>query len=165
VNGLENSPETFIAHALKLIRAAFPKSKIHVFGAGGTRTFPAVYALGADSGDSIGWRQAAGFGSIFLPMTSQRTVSWNVEEKPPRKLLGDSDFLQLAKCKCPICRHLDVPDKIDAFRRHFYNRAIHNAWIVLHQWQFWPHSRRNLLSDIANGTLGAGWADAVSSSR
>ncbi len=42
------SAEVFIALALKKIRRAFPKSRIHAFGAGGTRTFPAVFAFGAD---------------------------------------------------------------------------------------------------------------------
>jgi len=79
--------ETFIARSIASIRTAFPDAKIHIFGAGGTRTFPAIFALGADSADSIGWRQAAGFGSIFLPLKSQRAVKWNNAGPPPRKPL------------------------------------------------------------------------------
>jgi hypothetical protein len=68
------NPEAFIIQAMANIQQAFPRSIIHVFGAGGMRTFPAMYALGAHSADSIGWRRAAGFGSIFLPLKSQRVV-------------------------------------------------------------------------------------------
>ena len=82
--------EKFIGLSILAVRSAFPHAKIHAFGAGGTRTFPAVFALGADSADSIGWRQAAGFGSIFLPMKSQRIVVWSAKTKQPRKLLDDS---------------------------------------------------------------------------
>jgi len=159
--GLTTSPEIFIARALALLRTAFPRSKIHVFGAGGTRTFPTVFALGADSGDSIGWRQAAGYGSIFLPMKSQRTVKWNGEKRPPRKLLDASDLLQIENCRCPACRGHTIEKRIDAFRRHFYSRSIHNAWTIMNQWQFWPRSRRELLCAISDGALGTNWAKAI----
>lgn len=162
-SGLKTSPEIFIARALSLLRAAFPASKIHAFGAGGTRTFPAVFALGADSADSIGWRQAAGFGSIFLPMKSQRVVRWNGEKRPPRKLLDASDLLEIEKCVCPICRDRDLDRRLEAFRSHFYNRSIHNAWTVVHQSRSWPRSRGALLRIISKGALGQNWAEAVNS--
>ena len=55
---LKIGPEIFISRALKIIRSTFPKTKIHAFGAGGTRTFPALFSLGADSADrSVGGRQ------------------------------------------------------------------------------------------------------------
>jgi hypothetical protein len=100
------SPEVFIAKALNMIRLVFPKAKIHAFGAGGTRTFPAIFALGGNSADSIGWRQAAGFGSIFLPLKSQRAIRWNADARPPRKILGEDDLVQLRSCACPTCAPL-----------------------------------------------------------
>ena len=70
-------PELFIAQALSLVRSAFPTAKIYVFGAGGTVTFPAVFAFGADLGDSIGWRQAAGYGLDFF--ASKKSASCEME--------------------------------------------------------------------------------------
>jgi queuine/archaeosine tRNA-ribosyltransferase len=161
--GLDMAPELFIARAIAIVRSVFPASKIHVFGAGGTRTLPAVFALGADSGDSIGWRQAAGYGSIFLPLKSQRVVKWNEDKKPPRRLLDDDDFVLIEKCRCPTCRGKSLSQRLDAFRRHFYERSIHNAWTLLHQSQYWPRSRSALLRHISSGGLGPEWAKAVSS--
>jgi queuine/archaeosine tRNA-ribosyltransferase len=159
------TPEVFIALSLGKIRGAFPKAKIHAFGAGGTRTFPAVFAFGADSADSIGWRQAAGFGSIFLPMKSQRAVTWNGEKRPPRKVLDASDLIQIANCNCPVCRDHTIEKRIDAFRRHFYSRSIHNAWTIVHQGKFWPSSRHALICAISDGALGFNWAKAINSIR
>jgi queuine/archaeosine tRNA-ribosyltransferase len=161
VSGLKAAPEIFIAQALTLIRAAYPASKIHVFGAGGTRTLPAVVALGADSADSIGWRQAAGYGSIFLPMKSQRTVRWNGEKRPPRKLLDKSDISQIESCRCPICIDQPIDKRIEAFRQYFHSRSIHNAWTILNQWESWPSSRLKLMALISNGLLGERWARAI----
>ena len=160
---LAEAPECFIARAVTLIRTSFPQSRIHVFGAGGTRTLPAVFALGADSGDSIGWRQAAGYGSIFLPLKSQRVVKWNRGKNPPRKLLDESDLAQIEKCRCPVCRGKSVGHRLDAFRGHFYDRSIHNAWTLLHQMQSWPPTRVALRRAISNGILGTNWAKAVES--
>jgi queuine/archaeosine tRNA-ribosyltransferase len=159
---LKIGPEIFISRALKIIRNAFPSAKIHAFGAGGTRTFPAVFALGADSADSIGWRQAAGFGSIFLPLKSQRVVCWNLAQGPPRKLLDDSDLEQLAGCECPICRsHSSIDSKLNAFRASFHGRSIHNAWTITKQIRYWPKSRAEMKSIVASGALGGRWAKAV----
>jgi tRNA-guanine family transglycosylase len=156
------TPEVFIGQALYLIRERFPKSIIHVFGAGGTRTFPAVYALGADSGDSIGWRQAAGFGSIFLPYQSQRAIKWDLERGPPRKTLSKSDLSQLRLCKCPVCKTKSgLASKLRSFERSFHFRSIHNAWTVANQSAFWPKERSDLRLEVAAGKLGQAWAIAA----
>jgi hypothetical protein len=156
------TPELFIGKAIHLIRSQFPESLIHVFGAGGTRTFPAVYALGADSGDSIGWRQAAGFGSIFLPFESQRVVKWNSLSGPPRKTLSKSDLLQLHLCRCPIClTKPEIKTRLQGFKRSFYDRSIHNAWTVANQSAFWPRGRSLLRVEIQQGRLGDAWAKAA----
>src|SRR5665213_2585327 len=125
-------PEVFIARALRIIKDAFPEAKLHAFGAGGTRTFPAVFYFGADSADSIGWRHAAGFGSIFLPLKSQRVLAGpRANYAAPRKILDDSDLADIHCCKCPIC--LPKPrlaERLAAFRKNFHNRSIHNAWTI-----------------------------------
>jgi len=164
VKGLLTAPETFIAHALALIRSLNERSLIHVFGAGGTRTFPAVVALGAHSGDSIGWRQAAGFGSIFLPLRSQRVVRWNLDNSPPRKVLDESDMAALELCRCPICVNASHDERLRIFHRHFHSRSVHNAWTLVHQSRYWPRSLSDLRQNIENGSLGEGWASAVADS-
>lgn len=162
VYGLAEELEVFIAKALHLICQAFPHSGIHVFGGGGTRTFPALVALGATSADSIGWRHAAGFGSVFLPMKSQRLVAWTAESKAPRKMIDDSDRAEIALCRCPACsRNESVESRLEAFRSHFSARSIHNAWIVANQSRWWPKSRKSLQEIVANGAVGPNWAKAV----
>jgi queuine/archaeosine tRNA-ribosyltransferase len=154
--------EVFIGQALTMMRNAFPTTvKIHAFGAGGPRTFPAVFALGADSGDSIGWRQAAGFGSIFLPLKTQRAVIWNYSKGPPRKVLDESDMAQIALCCCPACGSLtSTAQRVSLLKKSFYYRAIHNAWTVTNQFKYWPRTRSELLSMLSSGVLGLNWAKA-----
>jgi hypothetical protein len=76
--------EAFIAIALREIRKTFPKSRVHAFGAGGTRTFPAVFAFGADSADSIGWRQAAGYWVNFSSAFRAREQFGGTRRQAPR---------------------------------------------------------------------------------
>lgn len=155
-------PEAFIAKALALIRREFDGALIHVFGAGGTRSFPAVFACGADSADSIGWRHAAGFGSIFLPLKSQRVIKWDQSKRPPRRCLDLADLVDIERCNCPICRtRVGLDQRLTMLRRSFHNRSIHNAWIVANQFEFWPRSRLELRSLVANGSLGTDWAEAL----
>jgi queuine/archaeosine tRNA-ribosyltransferase len=162
IEGTSRIPELIIARTVKAVRKAFPESRIHVFGAGGTRTFPAVYAFGADSGDSIGWRQAAGFGSIFLPFRSQRVVKWKRNFPPPRRTLDSVDLEDLDNCICPICRlRPTIVRKLRALRSSFYYRAIHNAWVITNQWSYWPTSRAALAIGVASGSLGERWARAA----
>jgi len=156
------SPEGFIALSLSKMRKAFPHAMIHTFGAGGTQTFPAVFAFGADSADSIGWRQAAGFGSIFLPLRSQRVVKWNPKNGPPRKRLDESDLSYLELCSCPICLENPVmSSRLAAFQSSFYNLSIHNAWAATHQMNYWPRGRSRMKSLISTGSLGSAWAKAL----
>lgn len=155
--------EVFIALALSKMRAAFPSAKLHAFGAGGTRTFPAIYALGADSADSIGWRQAAGFGSIFLPLKSQRAIIWNLKKPPPRKLLGDAELALLASCECPVCcSHESIEARLQTMRSGFEFLSIHNAWTVANQFRYWPRrGRSQMAARIGDGLSGPSWAKAV----
>ena len=155
-------PEAFIALSLSKIRKAFPHATIHAFGAGGTRTFPAVFAFGADSGDSIGWRQAAGFGSIFLPLKSQRVVKWNEKTGPPRKLLDRSDLDQLELCECPVCAsRVNAASSLAAFKKSFVDRSIHNAWTLANQVRYWPLGRNRMLALVQQGHFGSAWAKAA----
>lgn len=130
----EGSAESFIAMCLSATRRRFPYSKIHVFGAGGTRTFPAVVALGADSADSIGWRHAAGFGSVFLPLKSQRIIAPRGSERAIRKVLDRTDAADLMQCECPVCkRSATLRGRIGFLKKSFHDRSIHNAWVSANQ--------------------------------
>jgi queuine/archaeosine tRNA-ribosyltransferase len=155
-------PEAFIGASVRSIRRAFPSAKIHAFGAGGTRTFPALYAFGVDSADSIGWRHAAGFGSIFLPLKSQRLVAWERDSRPPRRILDESDIAQIESCSCPICRMRPaLRARLDALKDGFHNRAIHNAWTLSNQFLHWPKARSEMATMVASGAFGERWAAAL----
>lgn len=159
-------PEVFIGEAIAAIRRSFPAARIHAFGAGGTMTFPAVYALGADSGDSIGWRQAAGFGSIFLPLKTQRVVRWNETRRPPRKTLDSADMEQIARCGCPSCTSAaSLRRKLILLKKNFYYRSIHNAWTIHNQHKYWPCGRTAMRNLVRSGALGDRWACAVSAAE
>lgn len=160
----EGSPESFIAMCVQATRWRFQRSKIHVFGAGGTRTFPAMVALGADSADSIGWRQAAGFGSVFLPLKSQRIISPGADVRAVRKVLDRADKADLMRCRCPICmKSATINGRIAFFKRSFHNRSIHNAWVIGNQFLHWPRSRSDLTVLVSDGGLGPRWALALKS--
>jgi queuine/archaeosine tRNA-ribosyltransferase len=155
-------PEAFIAKSLSIIRGIFPRAKVHVFGAGGTRTFAAVVALGAQSADSIGWRQAAGYGSIFLPLKSQCVINWDRKSKPPRRFIDKDDLAQLELCRCPICAgSASVSSRLKHLQVNFYNRSIHNAWVVTHQMDYWPRTRDKMISLVSSEVLGSAWARAT----
>ncbi|MBB4376479.1 hypothetical protein [Bradyrhizobium sp. SBR1B] len=158
----EGSPESFIAMCVQATRSRFQRSKIHVFGAGGTRTFPAMVALGADSADSIGWRQAAGYGSVFLPLKSQRIVSPGADMRAVRKILGRTDAADVMRCGCPICtKSATFRGRIALFKKSFHNRSIHNAWVIGNQFLHWPRTRADLSVLVSEGGLGPRWASAV----
>ncbi|MCK1491291.1 hypothetical protein IVB14_12910 [Bradyrhizobium sp. 180] len=160
------SPESFIAMCLRTVRRQFRQSRIHVFGAGGTRTFPAMVALGANSADSIGWRQAAGFGSVFLPLKSQRIVLPGAASRGVRKVLGREDVIDVMRCECPICtENHTFRGRISLFRKSFHNRSIHNAWVIGNQFLHWPQTRAELSSLVREGGLGPQWAFAVKQPR
>jgi queuine/archaeosine tRNA-ribosyltransferase len=163
LSGWRSSTESFIALVVSMTRDHFRQSRVHVFGAGGTRTFPAMVALGADSADSIGWRQAAGFGSVFLPLKSQRTFKSGTDTAP-RKVLGADDALDIKNCHCPICRtRITSIGRVQLLMKSFHNRSIHNAWVVANQFKYWPKTQADLFSMAACGKLGSEWAEALKS--
>jgi len=65
-DGRKGNHITFISDALKLVHDEFPSSFLHVFGVGGITTALSVFALGADSVDSVAWRLKAAYGAIQL---------------------------------------------------------------------------------------------------
>jgi tRNA-guanine family transglycosylase len=119
--------------AIRLVRGAFQFSILHVLGVGSPRTITAAFQSGADSVDSIGWRRAAGFGTIFLPGGSERFVIDQPRRRPTsRKLLGDEDIELLRRCICPVCRSAEDPmGRISRLAESYIARAAHNAWVLI----------------------------------
>jgi len=117
------------------VRDAFPKSVIHILGAGSPLNVAAAIACGADSTDSLAWRRAAGFGSIYLPGTGERFLApRNRERESSRPLLNKRELQMLEVCVCPACS--DWPNltrRIAGLSACYLARAAHNAHVVLSQ--------------------------------
>jgi tRNA-guanine family transglycosylase len=126
-----DTPQAKIATTLQIVRAHFPKSILHVFGVGSIQTMLALFSLGAQSADSIGWRQAAGFGSIYLPGQNQRLLSWKSKSVQPRPLIDAADRALLAECNCPVCRPIELLQyRIRRLNGGFTQRSLHNLWVL-----------------------------------
>ncbi|WP_354124612.1 hypothetical protein [Bradyrhizobium sp. LA6.10] len=149
------------------VRKAFPHSLVHILGLGAPRSCLAAFAMGAHSADSQGWRQAAGFGSIYLPGRAQRILEWNKPTKRPRPVINEQDRVLLAACECPVCRgHDRLEDRITILRSGFEPRSVHNAW-VLHQEVCALRSaeRKNRVSSFLSSRLPPTWAEIILSYR
>ena len=130
-NGFSGTGETFLADAISICRTEFPSSHIHVFGAGSTTTAVALFSLGAHSVDSLGWRRAAGFGTIFLAGLAERTVSLKERVRESRPRLTGNDRELLKQCRCPVCvKHPKIENKMDALGASYVARAVHNVWTL-----------------------------------
>lgn len=124
----------FIADALRLVRGEFPTSCLHVFGVGGATTILAMFALGADSVDSVAWRLKAAYGAIQLPGVSDRFMSPRPSSPKNRRVIDEKETQQLARCRCPICvRYEHVGWSKRRLDSDFRSRAIHNAWVYLRE--------------------------------
>ena len=125
----------WIASIVSTVRQHFPSAIIHVLGAGSPQTVTAVIRCGADLTDLLAWRRAAGFGTIFLPGTSERFV------RPRDRLLAGSrptinakEIELLAQCICPACiewKH--VEKRIADLAELYLARAAHNAFVILQE--------------------------------
>jgi len=123
----------YIGAAVRTVRRMFPHSWLHILGVGGITTMHTFFALGVDSVDSISWRLKAAYGAIQLPGVGDRFVS----PREGRRGLDKGDLEKLEACECPTCRdhrlsarlrHLD-----NANEHTFKARAIHNAYVFLHE--------------------------------
>ncbi|MEM4591735.1 MAG: tRNA-guanine transglycosylase [Nitrososphaerota archaeon] len=100
-----------IAHTRWLL----PDKLIHAFGVGTPLVMHIVFYAGADSFDSISWLKSAGYGYVFLPGSSQRSI----------KRIDKEERMVLEACECPACRKTGV----EGLRRSYAARAIHNAYV------------------------------------
>ena len=133
-NGKNGDHVTFISDALRLVRDEFPSSFLHVFGVGGTTTILPVFALGADSVDSVAWRLKAAYGAIQLPGISDRFLSDRPNSPKTRRVIEEREAPILANCGCPVCsdyRYLGWQKK--HLDNSFEARATHNGWVFLEE--------------------------------
>jgi tRNA-guanine family transglycosylase len=119
--------------AIGIVRHAFPASTLHVLGVGSPRTIAAVFESGADSVDSIGWRRAAGFGTIFLPGGSERFVADRDRKRAgSRKMLTPSEIDLLSRCACPACAGIEtIEGRLSSLAESYLARAAHNASVLI----------------------------------
>jgi len=115
------------------VRAYFPLSRLHVLGVGSPRTIKAAFDAGADSVDSIGWRRAAGFGTIFLPGGTERFVGDRGRKRAASRLqLTDVDLGALSACECPACQRAgSLGQRLETLADSYLPRAAHNAWVLM----------------------------------
>jgi tRNA-guanine family transglycosylase len=123
----------WLTAVLSATRAFFPRAVIHLLGAGAPQSVAMAIACGADSTDSIAWRRAAGFGTIYLPGTGERFLAPRDRYRAnSRPMLNASEREQLAACCCPACREFPVfEERTRVLQACYLARAAHNARIVL----------------------------------
>lgn len=122
-----NAP-MFVFAATALVKKLFPKSKLHVFGIGGTTTMNLIYGAGADSVDSVGWRLKAAHGAIQLPGLSDRFLF--PRKNKSRKVLEEEHEEEFLKCECGVNPH--TRENLD---KSFNLRALHNAYVYLNEFE------------------------------
>jgi 7-cyano-7-deazaguanine tRNA-ribosyltransferase len=131
-SGAAGSGADFVVDALAVCRSEFPQSRLHVFGVGSPTTALALLSLGADSVDSLAWRRAAGYGTIFLTGCAERIISSTPRLRDSRPRLTPLDRVTLGKCECPVCgQSSDPEDRIDSLSTSYVARGVHNVWTLL----------------------------------
>ncbi|HYY97482.1 MAG TPA: hypothetical protein VE642_02775 [Pyrinomonadaceae bacterium] len=130
-DGSRGDHQSFVADAIKLVRDVFPNSFLHVFGVGGINTAFCVFALGADSVDSVAWRLKAAYGAIQLSGLSDRRLTPRTNSQRSRPVLQEVEKSILAKCRCPVCaKHEDVEGRCRELNSSFRARCTHNGWVL-----------------------------------
>lgn len=120
-------------HALKfvrIVRRAFPKAFLHVFGVGGLTTMLLLFALGVDSVDSMSWRIKAGHGAVMLPGKADRFMTYR---GPKRVVAGKEDLALLEACRCPVCDGLPLNRRVRILNGTCRDRFVHNVWTLLRE--------------------------------
>jgi tRNA-guanine family transglycosylase len=130
-----NRAFAWIGSIVSTVRHQFPMAVIHVLGAGSPQTVAAIIRCGADSTDSIAWRRAAGFGTIFLPGTSERFIRPRDRQRAAsRPTINAKEVEMLAQCGCPACIEWKFVEKrIADLADSYLARAAHNAFVILQE--------------------------------
>jgi 7-cyano-7-deazaguanine tRNA-ribosyltransferase len=107
-------------------RETFPKSRLHVFGAGGTVSIAMALRAGANSVDSSGWRVRAAFGCILGPWGRQLRI--RSQTQSPR-MFQRSLRNTMDGCRCPVCTGSVETHRASKLIKSFDSRATHNLWM------------------------------------
>lgn len=127
--GHDQTPQEHIVSTLKLVKARFPKSRIHALGAGSPQTIIGVVASGADSVDSTAWRTSAGFGCIYSETGKRIELIGGMRRRG--QTISEAESKEIEDCSCPSCRELTTGrGRIARLKRHFENRSVHNLWNI-----------------------------------
>lgn len=155
-NGTRADGATFVADAISVCRAEFAGSHLHVFGAGSTTTAVALLALGADSVDSLAWRRAAGFGTIFLVGHAERIISRKGRLRDSRPRITRKNDSLLNGCSCPVCIVHDQPrQRSRALGDSYIARAVHNVWTLrMEEIAFRVAANQNAVGEFAASRIG-----------
>ncbi len=130
-NGSIGSGDAFVADAISICKKELPLSHLHVFGAGSTTTAIALLVFGADTVNSLAWRRAAGFGTIFLPGLAERIVSRKVRARYSRPRITATHREALEECGCPVCaQHSRFAGRVRTLSQSYEARAVHNVWTL-----------------------------------
>ncbi len=121
-----------LSRMIETIRSWFSPVLIHVLGAGSPRNIRSSILSGADSTDSMAWRRAAGFGTIYLPGTGERFVAPRGRLRPTsRPTLSHIERDLLSNCICPACVESGGGlDQLAHLSRSYFARAAHNAYVI-----------------------------------
>lgn len=120
----------YIELLLRRVRKYFPRSLIHIFGAGTFSTILLFYLLGADSVDSVAWRIKAAYGAICLPGLADRYVT-EFKHSRTRRRLSRECLRILELCQCSVCDCRKLNDRLDLLASSFEARAVHNAQVFI----------------------------------
>jgi tRNA-guanine family transglycosylase len=128
----EASTLSLIGSLISLVRSRFPRSLVHVLGAGSPQTISSVIRLGADSTDSIAWRRAAGFGTIFLPGRGERFLQARDRLRATsRPTINALELRMLMDCRCPACSGSKRSRlRVAELAKSYIARAAHNAFVI-----------------------------------
>lgn len=155
------TPQSIVTTAIRCVRSYFPRARIHVFGVGSVHTVLGVMAAGAHSVDSIGWRQAAGFGSVYVPGRHRRLLTERERETPCRPYASDSDLKILRHCLCPACQGASKGN-IAALANHFKPRAAHNIWVLYGEVAGYLYAKKvRRGDDYLSARLSEAWLEAL----
>lgn len=114
---------------VRIARQEFPQAFLHVFGVGSPLAILVMFALGADSVDSVCWRLKAAYGAILLP---GRAECYTAPQNPKRRRANKIDLALLEQCACPVCSGTPSAKRLNALNS-FEKRAVHNLWVVLQE--------------------------------
>jgi tRNA-guanine family transglycosylase len=125
--------ETWLRKMIGRVKDQFPNTIVHVLGAGSPKNIATAIRCGADSTDSLAWRRAAGFGTIYLHGTGERFVAHRDRQRAnSRPLLSKAEQELIEACSCPACAEFtNVGDRLVELQESYLARAAHNAFVIL----------------------------------